>query len=609
MLLKILSILGDGAKKQLVFLLSLMVVGSILEVMGIALILPFIQVVSNPGNIESTPWLRHLHAFLGEPSHQTFVMLLGVLLLAVYAAKNLFLLLISYLQNRFIYRKQTEVSYRLLSCYLYSPYSFHLSRNSSALIRNLAVSMGTIFGSGIIPFLQILAETPVVLAITVFLLAVQPVETLVCVVVLGVLSTVFYRFVRNRVSLYGKRVQESAAKMILWATQSVEGVKEIKLLGREAYFLDRFYAHRAKNSDANILFAMIQRAPALFLEVILIGAMVLVLVVTISRGGELLDVIPTIGLFCIAAMRLLPSVNRISSSLNAMRFGTAAMDDIHRELERFRDRSFPEGSPPAEPPLDVPEVIEARNLAYTYPGTDKPVFSGVSFRIERGSLVAFAGSSGSGKTTLANVLMGLLEPDRGELFVDGKAVLANDAAVTMWQRNIGYVPQEIYLIDDTLKRNIALGINDEDISAECMLEAIRQAGLGELLENLPDGLDANIGQRGIRLSGGQRQRIVIARALYHAPAVLLMDEATSALDNETESRIAKAIQSLKKDRIVIVIAHRLSTIQACDHIFFLRDGQLADAGTYSELIRRNEDFRTMIQHESGQGGRCLEPLS
>lgn len=598
MLLKILSILGAGAKKQLVFLLSLMVVGSILEVMGIALILPFIQVVSNPGNIELTPWLRHLHAFFGEPSHQTFVMLLGVLLLAVYAAKNLFLLLISYLQNRFIYRKQTEVSHRLLSCYLYSPYSFHLSRNSSALIRNLTVSMGTIFGSGIIPFLQILSEAPVVLAISAFLLAVQPVETLVCVVVVAVLSAVFYRFVRNRVALYGERVQESSNQMILWATQSVEGVKEMKLLGCEPYFLKHFYTHRVENSDANILFSLIQRIPALFLEVILIGAMVLVMVVTIGRGGDLLNVIPTIGLFSVAAMRLLPSVNRISSSLNAMRFGSAALDDIHRELIRFTDPILPRDGAPIDIPMEPPQEIEARNLAFSYPGADAPVFSGVSFRLHRGSLVAFAGSSGAGKTTLANIFMGLLKPDQGDLFVDGKAIHADAASTTKWQRSIGHVPQESYLIDDTLKHNIALGVNNEGISNEHLNAAIRQAGLVEFIQELPGGFDARIGQRGIRLSGGQRQRINIARALYHNPAVLLMDEATSAVDNETESRIAEAIQSLKKDRVVIVIAHRLSTIQACDCIYFLRGGRIADAGTYTELVNRNEEFRTMVQHQS-----------
>lgn len=596
MIKKLFYILGKKATRQVIVLFLFMVIASVLEAFSIGLILPFIDLINHAGDVKSKYYLDNLYALIAPSNHERFLIILAVGLLCVYLFKGLFLLVLTLFQSKFIYNQQADISNNLLHSYLYSPYTFHLQRNTPELLRNLTISMGAIFGSGIIPFMVIMAEVPVILSIAILLFAVQPIVTAIAVVVVGGLTAIFYKFVRTKIGYYGGRVQDTGTRMILWASQSMAGIKEIKILGKESYFLDHFAKYRIENSKVNVYFTVVQKIPRLYLEVILMGGMLLIMTVIILQRGNLREFMPIIGLFAMASIRILPSVNQIISSMTAMKFGAAAVDDIYGDIKYFREHTIDVKKPTREKDFDISGSIEAKGLSFTYPGSEMPVFKNVTFNINRGCSIAFVGPSGSGKTTLANILLGLLPPSAGDLIINGKNIFQTERFMSSWQHNIGYVPQDTYLINDSLKRNIALGVDDTDINPERIWEVIRHANLEETVRQLPQGLDTNVGEQGIRLSGGQKQRVSIARALYHDPSVIIMDEATSSLDNETESEISRAIEKLRGNKTVIIIAHRLSTIKSCDCLFFLKDGTLIDSGTYEVLIARNADFRIMVQH-------------
>ena len=595
---KIFGFLDKKAKKQLAILFLFMVVGSLFEALGVGLILPFIAIINDAKDVESFKVIKRIYDFLQPSSYREFLIWFGMGLLAVYVVKNLFLLVLSYFLNRFIYHQQAVISRNLLRSYLYSPYTFHLQRNTAELIRNITMSLGAVFGGAIIPFMTILSEIPVILSISILLFVVEPLITVIVCVIIGGLSVVFYRYVRRKIGLYGTRVQETGTNMIMWANQSVGGIKEIKIRGKETYFIDAFSRHRFENARVNVFFNVVQRIPRLYLEVVLMGGMLLVLLGIIVQGGQFRDFLPVIGLFAFAALRLMPSVSQIVTSLNAMKFATAAVDDVYQDVMYFKDNEVRAGVSSEATRQDLLDSIQMRDIKYVYPGSEMPVFTGVNMTIKRGESVAFVGPSGSGKTTLANIMLGLLPPTDGSLLVDGRNIYENELTMRAWQNRIGFVPQDTYLIDDSLKRNIAFGVPDDEIDVKKVWDVIGQAHLGQTVKDWPDGIETNMGENGIRLSGGQKQRVSIARALYHDPSVLVMDEATSSLDTETESEITRAIEEMSKRKTVIIIAHRLSTVKNCDRLVFLKNGEIAGTGRFEELLKNNTEFRTMTQSAS-----------
>jgi len=572
-----------------------MVLGSLLEALGVGLILPFISIVNNPQDIQSFDSLRRLYEFIQPSSYRDFLILLSVGLLAVYLFKNLFLLTLYYFKDRFIYNQQAIISRNLLSSYLYSPYTFHLQRNTAELIRNITMSLGAVFGGAIIPFMTILSELPVIVSISVLLFVVEPSITALTCVIIGGLSALFYRYVRKKTGHYGALVQETGTSMIMWANQSVGGIKEIKIGGKEPFFLDAFSHYRFVNARANIFFSVIQKIPRLYLELILMGGMLLVLIAIIAQGGRFQEFIPIIAFFGFAALRLNPSVSQIVTSLNAMKFATAATDDVYRDVRFFRENEVKAQKCQAGPRELVFDTIEMKDVTYVYSGSKGPVFENVSLSIERGQSIAFVGPSGSGKTTLVNIILGLLPPTGGSLLVGGQNIHGNDLTLRAWQDCIGFVPQDIYLIDDSLKHNIAFGIPADEIDVNKVWDVIGQAHLEKTVKEWPDGIETEVGENGMCLSGGQRQRVNIARALYHDPSVLVMDEATSSLDTETELEITRAIEEMSLQKTIIIIAHRLSTVKNCDKLIFMKDGKIAGSGTFDELVRNNNEFRKMTQ--------------
>jgi len=408
-------------------------------------------------------------------------------------------------------------------------------------------------------------------------------------VLLGGAVFLTYHVLQNKVRFWGNLNEQCFSDILLWATQSFGSIKESKILGRELFFRKQFSRPVFVRAHLRALVSTSGQAPRAIIELVAIISIFLVAFIILARDGAMGNVVTVIGLFSIVAMRLIPSATRIAAFSLQLQEGSASVDIVHKEVGHVMNlRRTP--SPKSSLPFD--RKIGLENLSYRYPGASEPVLRNIELTIDRGQSVAFIGSSGAGKTTIVDVILGLLDPVEGRLTIDGVDARKN---VRAWQDCIGYVPQTIYLLDNTLRRNIAFGIADAQIDEERVLEVVRMARLEEMVSKLPEGLDTFIGEGGVRLSGGQRQRAGIARALYHDPYVLILDEATAALDNETERDITQSIDALHGEKTVILIAHRLSTVRRCDRIFFLKDGQLIDFGTFEELNGRNTDFQRLVR--------------
>lgn len=603
MLKKIFYILDRNDRTKTFLLFCVMLTGAIFEAVSIGLIFPFIEMVSTPDIAKNIghgilgQWMLQAQDVLAITNRKEMIIKFGTILLITFSIKNVYLLFQYYLQNKFIYSCQAKISGKLLSRYLYAPFSFHLQRNTAELLRNLTTSIGTMFGNGIIPFVTVMAELLVVVSICGLLLLVEPFVTVFAVLSLGFLMALFYVFVRKKMGQYGEKVQETSTHIFLWANQSLGGIKEIKVLGCEPFFLKNFLKHRYKNSYYNVLFGTIQRVPRLYLEVMLIGGIILTMVFIISRENDANRFIPILSLFAMAAVRLMPSVNQIVSALNAMKFGRAAVEDIYDDMQLGGIAIPVDEAASDDSRFWFDREIKFEKVKYLYELAETAAISDLTLSIAAGESIAFVGSSGAGKTTLINLVLGLFQPISGTISIDNVDIHESSRTLSAWQRMIGFVPQDIYLLDDTLRKNIALGVEESIIDNDRIMTVVEQSRLGALLKELPDGLETKIGEHGTRLSGGQRQRVGIARALYHDPQVLIMDEATSSLDSETESEISKAIEDMAGKKTIITIAHRVSTVEKCDRLFFLSKGRIAGLGTFNDLLEHNEEFRRVTQQK------------
>jgi ATP-binding cassette subfamily C protein len=407
---------------------------------------------------------------------------------------------------------------------------------------------------------------------------------------IGGASLAFYRHFRARLHRLGGRQQIEAGEMFKWAAQALGGIKETIILGREQFFIDTYARHMAAFSRSDTLLQAIGTLPRLFVEALVICGLVLVVVVLVRSGTPLGAVFPTLALFGVAALRLMPSVTRILGALTIIKFHQPVVDAVARDLaEGGAKQGLP--GPAAAPRVALTGQIEARAVSYTYAGASVPALREISIRIAKGSMVAFVGRSGAGKSTLVDLLIGLHPPSGGAVLVDGRDIAAQ---VGGWQQNIGYVPQSIFLTDDTLRRNVAFGLDDEKIDDAGVMRALEAAQLGDFVRSLPEGLDAMVGERGSRLSGGQRQRIGIARALYRDPEVLVLDEPTTALDRPTADDVAAVLVSLAGRKTLLLIAHQMSTVRLCQKIFLLRDGALAAEGSYGDLAASHPEFQSLV---------------
>jgi len=578
-LLKKLNKIFDRKEKRSFLLLSiLMIVSALLETLGIGLILPFFNLVNNPGIIFTQKYLLFIYNILHLNNTASFIIIAAFSLIMVYVVKNLYLFTYQFIQARLVYHHQIKLSSRLLACYLKKNYSFHLQKNSAELLRNVNLETDIMFGKVILPLLNSLAEVLVIISVVVFLFIISPYITLISFTLITAVVFLFFSFFRKKVKKAGMRLQHNRLQMIKWVNQGFGAIKQVKVSGTEEFFITE-YTKESKSYAKSLRFnQLLGQAPRLLVETVIVCGILLVIILFLFQGKNIQSIMPIMAIFTVAAFRMIASMNRVSGIFTTLRFHTPSIDVIYNGFfmeddsvqgEVFAQMSVEKSAARANgKPLQ--HSIQLQGISFKYPMTEKFVVKDVSLSIPIGKSVAFIGESGAGKTTLLDIILGLLKPTTGQVLVDGRDIQEN---MPFWQGKVGYIPQNIYLLDDSIKRNIAFGIKENLIDEERVWRALELAQLKDFVLQLPDGLTTSVGESGVRLSGGQRQRIGIARALYGNPEVLVLDEATSSLDTKTEKEIVKSIDRLRGNKTLIIITHRLSTIENCDTVYEFDHGR------------------------------------
>jgi len=587
---KCLTFLDPPARWRWAGLVPLAVAGAVLEAVGAVTVFALIKVINNPSQIASLPVVSTLYAVLPWHEERRVVFSFTILVALFYIVKNSLLAVAAYMQSTVASDSVAALARRLFTGYLTVPYAFHFQRNSSELIRNITDSVDVVFRQVLLSAVGLVSETLVVTGIIAILMVTAPLVTLITTVILFGSMVGLLRLTRRMFTRWGARQQELKRAILQNLQQSLGGLKEVRVMGREGFFRDLFTSRQDALERVHARHATVTTIPRLLIETIFVCGMLLVILLVTGRGKTGLDLLPLLGLYAYAGFRIIPSANRILLLLGAIRLGIAATNNVYADFIAFDhtlsvpfDESNGEG-------LTFAERLVLEQVSYTYDGTHAPVLQDVTLTIRRGESIGIVGPTGVGKSTLIDLILGLLQPSSGRIAIDGRDIFP---VLRSWQRKIGYVPQSIFLIDDSMRRNIAFGLKDVDIDEQRLRTAVRMAQLEEFVAALPRSLDTVVGERGVRLSGGQRQRLGIARALYREPEVVIFDEATSALDNQTERALINAIDTLRGEKTLVIVAHRLSTVRACDRLVFLRDGRIAGCGSFAELLTSNADFRMM----------------
>ena len=569
------EILTPDERRSAVALVGLMLVGMVLETLGIGLVIPALGLMTSD-ELSSRPALvSWIPGVDGQPSHERLVIAGMLVLVGVYAVKAGFLAFLASRQARFAFGTQSSLSERLFAGYFLQPWAFHLQRNSAELLRNATIEVGN-FSAVVQALMVAAAEAFVVVGLAALIVAVEPLGALFVIAVVGLAALAFHRITRTRLVRWGEaRLYHDGLRM-QHLQQGFGGVKDIKLLGREDAFLEQYRLHNSAAARVGGRQFALQQLPRLWMELLAMAGLAALVIVMIARGMPAEALPPTLGLFAAAAFRLMPSVVRIMVSVQTLRYCLPAIDTLHRELQLVEAVR----GPSRERATRIESALTLDHVTVRYPNAPAPALRDVSLTIPRGASVGFIGGSGAGKSTLVDTILGLLTPESGRITVDGAGI---DANLRGWQDQIGYVPQSIFLTDDTLRRNVAFGIASEAIDDAAVGRAIRAAQLDEFVGTLPRGLETSVGERGVQLSGGQRQRIGIARALYHDPPLLVLDEATSSLDGATEQGVMEAVRALRGSKTLLIVAHRLSTVAHCDRLYRLDAGRVVQEGTVERI--------------------------
>lgn len=580
---KIRFILTPAERKSAVVLLCLMITGTMLEMLGVGILFPVMILMGQNDLAIRYPRIQPVLEFLGNPTQSQLIVGVMLGLVGIYLIKNLFLAFLAWRQARFVHGIQAQLAQRLFTAYLRQPYTFHLQRNSAQLGHNIG-EVG-VFTAVINSSMTIFTEGLALLGITTLLLLAEPLGVLIVALMLGAAVWSFNYITRARVTRWGVARQHHEALRSQHMYQGLGGVKDVKLLGRESNFLAQFQLHSAQGTRVAGSQAILQQLPRLWLELLAVAGLALLVLSMLGQGVGTDRIVPTLGLFAAAAFRLLPSVNRILAGVQFMRYSLPTVNLMYEEVKLIAAEPSVTQEKSAVPSPAFQTEIRLTNISYIYPSASTPSLNSVSITIQKGESVGFIGPSGSGKSTLVDVMLGLLPPSDGHVMVDGQDI---QKKLRTWQNQIGYVPQSIYLTDDTLRHNVAFGLPSEEIDDDAVQRAIKDAQLEEFIASLPNGLETMVGERGVRLSGGQRQRIGIARALYHDPSVLVLDEATSALDTVIELGVIQAVTALQGSKTILIVAHRLSTVEHCDRLYRLEQGRVVAEGTPTEMLTTNK---------------------
>jgi len=589
---KFLDLLTPVELKRAYLLMVMILVMSLLDMLGVASILPFIAVLSNPELVQTNALLNYAFSFgsyIGINTTEQFLFSLGVLVFMLLVISLAFKALTYYAQTRFALMREQSIGKRLMESYLYQPYSWFLDRHSAALGKNILSEVTKVIDSGMLPLMTLIAQSMVALALVILLIIVDPILAVSISLSLGLFYTGILFFMSGPLKRLGRERIDANEERFTVVNEAFSAAKEVKVRMLEQAYVQRFAKPSEIYARGQALALVAAVLPRFMLEGIAFGGILLVILYLIAKNGSFNSALPLISLYAFAGYRLMPALQQIFSALTHLRYISPALDVLHQELSSLKSVGAQQSQ---LNPLPLTEAISLNQVSYTYPNAPQPALKGINLTIFARSRVGFVGATGCGKTTTVDVILGLLCPQEGSLSIDHQPI--TEINRQQWQRTIGYVPQQIYLSDDTVSANIAFGVSIENIDQQAVERAAKIASLHDFVTGtLPHGYATIVGERGVRLSGGQRQRIGLARALYHNPRVLILDEATSALDSITEQAVMDAMNSLSRNITIIFIAHRLSTVRQCDQIYLLEQGELKAQGTYEELVKTSDQFRMM----------------
>lgn len=558
-------------KLRTVFVFILIALGSVAELLGIAIVLPIIELAMEESSVSDNKWAVLLSRLTGAESKEEILLWLIIITIIIYIAKSVYLVYMNSQLYLFSADVRRKLSIRLLKTYFKQPYEFFLLKNSAELMRGVSSDTGELYNT-IINVLRVISNGITAVSIIAYMIITNFWMTMTITILLSLCAVLIFFVFNKRFRAYGAQNQKYSAYMSKDLRQAFEGVKEIKVMGNGDYFVDAYEKNFKKQNKVMNLFNIYNSIPKYLIETVSISGILIFLGVNVMLNDNYTALIPQLATFCVAAYKLMPSVNGISTYMNSIIFSKASIDLVYhdiKEIEELEKQKDKEHSDLEK--MKFSECIEVKGVSFKYRGTEKEVLSDVGLCIPKGNSVALIGPSGGGKTTMADIILGLLEPEKGAVLVDGVDIRDD---LEGWGKNIGYIPQVIYLTDDSIRKNVAFGIKESDIDDEQVWKALEGAQLKEFVKGLPNGLDTEVGEHGDRISGGQRQRIGIARALYRNPEILVFDEATSALDNETEKEVMKAIEGLQGTKTMLMIAHRLTTIEHCDTVYKVENGKV-----------------------------------
>jgi len=586
-----LSLFSGKEKFQLSLLFLLMFVTAFFEAIGIGMIFPFLAIVTNPELIYSNEILIFLYNTIEFKSKSNFIAFMGLGLFIIFILKNLIFFFSQFAQLTYLIHKRVEMTGKMFKGYMHSGYEHHLNANPAILLRNIN-SVDGVFSGFLQPLFEILSEFFILVGIVTVLFFSSWFVSLGALIFLVIPAWIGNRLVSRRLRNIGNLNFDLIAVTSKILLEGLNGIKEILVMKKQSYFADRYFVLAKKLNYVRRDMQLIGYTPKLITETFLVGSITLFVVTILFSKQSIYEFLPTLGLFAVAAQRMIMSLNKTVLGFQKLQFNQTLNNTIIGELSLFEKRAIEDSlmrdqKSSSKDKISSFNEVKLKGLTFSYKTSKEPVLNNVSFEIRKGQSIGIVGASGAGKSTLMDILLGLLLPQKGAFIIDGIDLRELE---TEWASLIGYIPQSIYLRDDTLKSNIAFGLTEDKIDKAALEKAIRISQLKEVVDGLPMGLDTKIGERGVRLSGGQRQRIAIARALYHDPQIILMDEATSALDNQTEENFMKSIELLEGETTLVIIAHRLSTIEKCDVIYFMKEGIIDGYGTYNELMENNTSF-------------------
>ena len=571
---KLNKLLDKKQKGFMVVLVIMMLIGAILETASVTLVIPVISIVMDQDAVTGNKYVAPVYNALGMQSPRDFTILVMVLLILAFVVKNIFLYVQQKVLYRFVYTNQFRTSERMMKNYIRRNYEYFLNADTAVIQRSITSDVNNMYAL-ILSLLTLVSETIVALFLIAVLLWAEPMMTIMISGLLGAVLFIIKLVLKPIMRKAGEDNQDYYSSLFKWISQTVTGIKDVKVGGREAYFVDEYIRCGKGYVDAVQKYTLYSNIPRLLIETICVAAMVLYMLILILNGQDTTDMLAILSAFGVAVVRLMPCANRINNQINNIAYFEPFLMGVSDNLQGDIDDKNTDMADlmPVKDKLPVHDKVELSHITYKYPNTEKLIFDDASLTIPVGMSIGIVGSSGAGKSTIVDVLLGLLKMQSGTIKADGQDVMET-ANYRRWLKNVGYIPQTIFMLDDSIRRNVAFGIPEDEISEERIWEVLAEAQLDEFVKSLPEGLDTGIGERGVRLSGGQRQRIGIARALYDDPEILILDEATSALDNDTEAAIMDSINRFMGRKTLVIIAHRLQTIEKCDMVYRVEDGHI-----------------------------------